>query len=78
LFWRKVEATGLSKAAAVEFTEFAATRSLEFLEELDDWLEARRNPTQKHRGHHLRRVGVGLFPIYSNPEVTTQVGGDAL
>jgi hypothetical protein len=77
LFWRKVETTGLSKAATVEFTEFVATRSLEFLEELDDWLESHRNAiTQKHRGHHLRRVGIGLFSIYSNPEVMTQVDGN--
>jgi hypothetical protein len=75
LFWRKVEATGLSKSAAVEFTEFVATRSLEFLEELDDWLEARRTvATQKGRAHHLRRVGIGLFSIYSNPEAITQSG----
>lgn len=79
LFWRKVETTGLSKRAAVAFTEFVATRSLEFLEELDDWLETHRSTLNKrHRRHRSRRVGVGLFSIYSNPEMTTHVGPNAL
>jgi hypothetical protein len=79
LFWRKVETTGLSKRAATEFTNFVANRSLEFLEELDDWLETRRRATmKKSRGHHTRRVGIGLFSIYSNPETTAPLGPNAL
>jgi hypothetical protein len=79
LFWRKVETTGLSKRAAVAFTEFVAVRSLEFLEELDDWLEThRRAPKGKHRTHHSRRVGIGLFSISSSPESSSRTGPNAL
>jgi hypothetical protein len=77
LFWRKVETRGLSEAAAVEFTEFVTSRSLEFLEELDDWLEARRSRSRKKGRNYLRRVGLGLFSIYSKPEVP-RVGGNSL
>jgi Family of unknown function (DUF6502) len=67
--WRKVEAIGLSDTAAAEFTEFVRHRSIDFLEELDDWLEARRRRhIKKHGQRKARRVGVGLFSIYSNPE----------
>jgi hypothetical protein len=78
LFWRKVETTGLSESAAVEFNEFVTSRSLVFLEELDDWLEARRTSSVRKSRDHLRRVGLGLFSIYSNPEVPTQVGSNSL
>lgn len=74
LFWRKVETTGLSLTAVNEFTEFAAARSLGLLEELDDWLEARRRLPAKgsRKEHKIRRVGLGLFCIYSNPEIPTE------
>jgi hypothetical protein len=69
-FWRKVETTGLSAAAAAEFSEFVRHRSLDFLEELDDWLEARRGEARKRSSPRKgRRVGIGLFSIYSEPEV---------
>jgi len=69
LFWRKVESTRLTEAAAVRFTEFIRDRSLAFLEELDDWLEAqaeRRRGRGKQR--KFRRVGLGLFSIHSDLE----------
>ena len=69
LFWRKVECTGLSEKAVKSFTAFARDRSLEFLEELDDWLEARRaSETGKRTSADFRRVGLGLFSIYSDVE----------
>ncbi|HVX91257.1 MAG TPA: DUF6502 family protein [Candidatus Paceibacterota bacterium] len=78
LFWRKVETTGLSKRAVVAFTKFVADRSLEFLEELDDWLETHRSSDRKVRGHRARRVGIGLFSIYSKPEVIVPTRSTAL
>lgn len=67
-FWRKVESIDVSEAIARKFAIFARERSLLFLEELDDWLEAHRavavNGTRKRR-----RVGLGIFSIYSSPEV---------
>jgi uncharacterized protein DUF6502 len=68
-FWRMVEAIGLSDTAIREFTQFVRERSLGFLEELDEWLEARRgrHGTRRHIGKQ-RRVGLGLFSIYSSLE----------
>ena len=64
LFWRTVESVQLSHNDAKKFIEFARERSLLFLEELDDWLQAHSNtkPTAVKR---RLRVGLGLFSIYS-------------
>lgn len=69
VFWRKVESDHLSDAHAERFIEFLRDRSLTFLEEIDDWLEAHRT-TRKKRGRNslVRRTGLGLFSIYSEPE----------
>lgn len=63
LFWRKVECSGLSTENARRFVEFVRERGQDFLEEIDDWLEARarRQPS----GKRSRRVGLGLFSIDS-------------
>jgi Family of unknown function (DUF6502) len=74
LFWRKVECTGLSEKAAKSFTAFARDRSLDFLEELDDWLEARRaSETRRRRTRLSRRIGLGLFSIQSDAETSNGV-----
>jgi hypothetical protein len=67
LFWRKVESICMSEAVAKKFTIFARERCLLFLEELDDWLQAHSSPgtSQSSKG---RRVGMGLFSIYSDLE----------
>ncbi len=70
LFWRKVESTLISDADAEKFNTFARERSLLFLEELDDWLEAHTRESKKANGK-TRRVGLGLFSIYSDPETGT-------
>lgn len=63
-FWRKVETTCISKAAARQFSEYARERSLMFLEEMDDWLRA--HARQSAPGVRKQaRVGLGLFSIYS-------------
>jgi hypothetical protein len=66
-FWRKVEAVNLSKAAAQKFATFARERTLTYLEELDDWLAA--NKTKGMKSTRKRRVGVGVFSIYSDFEI---------
>lgn len=78
LFWRKVETKGLSESAAIEFIQFVAARSLVFLEEIDDWLEARRSSGVSKDKDQFRRVGLGLFSIYSNPELPAPAGGNSL
>jgi len=65
-FWRKVESIYVSEAVARKFAAFTRERSLLFLEELDDWLESHRGLPGGARKR--RRVGLGLFSIYSNPE----------
>lgn len=71
LFWRKVESSGLSSANAKQFVGFVRERGQSFLEELDDWLEARSARKNKGRDERkLRRVGIGLFSIDSNADLT--------
>jgi hypothetical protein len=64
-FWRSVESAHISAANAQKFIEFAKDRSLLFLEELDDWIQANERLSRRH-GKRRLRVGLGLFSIYSN------------
>lgn len=64
-FWRTVESARISRSSARKFSEFARERSLIFLEEMDDWLEAHSDVKQTSRTNQLR-VGLGLFSIYSH------------
>jgi hypothetical protein len=69
LFWRKVESAGISPANARRFVAFVRERGQDFLEEIDDWLEARsKKRVHKNRNQKLRRVGLGLFSIDSGTE----------
>jgi hypothetical protein len=68
VFWRKVETDHLSDVHAERFIEFLRDRSLTFLEEVDDWLEAHRTSRKRRRRNLVRRTGLGLFTIYSDPE----------
>lgn len=66
-FWRKVETIDVSDRLATKFLAYARERSFLFLEELDDWLEAHRDiPAKTIRKR--RRIGLGLFSIYSDYE----------
>lgn len=65
LFWRTVESIQISRANAKKFAEFAKKRSLLFLEEMDDWLQAHASTNARARKKSLR-VGLGLFSIYSH------------
>lgn len=70
LFWRKVECAGLSAANARKFVSFVRERGQEFLEEMDDWLEARSHKGTRNRSsQNLRRVGLGLFSIDSRSDL---------
>ena len=64
LFWRTVETIQISKADARKFMDFAKERSLLFLEELDDWLQAHARARARGAKKQLR-VGLGVFSIYS-------------
>jgi hypothetical protein len=67
LFWTKTENARISEAAAKRFTAFARERGLVFLDELDDWLEAN-SDRKKASSRPRRRVGLGIFSIYSDRE----------
>jgi hypothetical protein len=67
LFWQKTENARISEATAKQFTAFAKERSLVFLDELDDWLEAHSDRRRTGRSQQ-RRIGLGIFSIYSDRE----------
>jgi Family of unknown function (DUF6502) len=69
-FWRKVETFHVSEAVAKRFLAFARDRSFLFLEELDDWLQAHRDIATSNV-RKRRRIGLGLFSIYSDYESTS-------
>lgn len=65
LFWRTVESIHVSRANAGKFMEFAKERSLLFLDELEDWLQAHGRVKPRSAKKQLR-VGLGLFSIYTH------------
>lgn len=69
LFWQKTENVRISEATAKRFTAFAKERGLVFLDELDDWLEAHSEQRKANR-RQQRRVGLGIFSIYSDREAS--------
>jgi hypothetical protein len=70
IFWRKAENSDLSEAEARKFLAYSKERSLAFANEIDDWLEAHRRQRIPTRGNHKRRrVGLGVFSIFSRPEL---------
>lgn len=71
LFWRTVECTGLSAEIAREFVAFTNERGQEFLEEIDDWLEARTKRGIPRRRRRFRRIGLGLFSIDSTNDLSS-------
>jgi len=70
LFWLQTYNAGISERNAKRFIGHAKDRSLTFLEELDDWLEAnsykRTRAKSKAKRGQLRKVGLGIFPIYTD------------
>lgn len=73
LFWQQTDNAGISEKNAKRFTAFAKERGLFFLEELDDWLEANSdggNRSKKPSLRPLRRVGLGMFSIYTDRQIS--------
>jgi hypothetical protein len=70
IFWRKAENSNLSQAAARQFLAFCKERSLAFVHEIDEWLEAHQRRSSKlQRLRKGRRVGIGVFSICSGLEL---------
>ncbi len=67
LFWQKAENPRVSEATAKRFTAFAKERTLVFLHELDDWLEANCD-RDGISSSQLCRIGLGIFSIYTARE----------
>jgi len=73
LFWQQTDNAGISEKNAKRFTAFAKERGLFFLEELDDWLEANSDGgshSKKPGPRPLRRVGLGMFSIYTDRQIS--------
>jgi hypothetical protein len=69
IFWRKAENSNLSEEAAKQFLVFSRQRTLAFVNEIDEWLEAHRRPKLRlSRSSNSRRVGLGVFSIFSRLE----------
>ena len=70
IFWRKAENSDLSEDAAKQFLAFSKERTLAFVNEIDEWLEAhRRRRIGLSRSGTCRRVGLGVFSIFSRREL---------
>jgi Family of unknown function (DUF6502) len=69
LFWRTAETSDLSEAGAKQFFAFSKERTLAFVNEVDEWLEAhKRRNTSSTKKRQRRRVGLGVFSIFSGLE----------
>jgi len=66
-FWQKVENTRLSAKSAKRFLTFSRQRTIEFLGEMDEWLEANSETSKSKKSNKKRRVGLGVFSVYSKP-----------
>jgi hypothetical protein len=60
LFWRTADTDKLPASAIPSYMDFARSRSLIFLQEIDEWLQAHVTTLSKGK---CRRVGLGLFSI---------------
>jgi hypothetical protein len=69
LFWHCADSTRVHRRHLPEFLQFAQDKSLSFMLEINDWLEQHEQAisTKKGTGKGLRRIGVGLFGISSDP-----------
>jgi len=70
LFWQSAVSTNVSKQYYPHFLKFAEERSLVFMHELNEWLEAHESQStgtslRLGRGLKSNRLGVGLFGISS-------------
>jgi Family of unknown function (DUF6502) len=64
-FWRVAESVRLPANKIPLYLSYANRRSLAFLQEMDDWLEAN-SPSNQHLGRQtIRKVGLGIFGICS-------------
>jgi hypothetical protein len=71
LFWHNAVSTNVDRHYHSKFLRFAKERSLQFMHEINEWLEAHETPRDAARLRHgknskVNRVGMGLFGIYSN------------
>lgn len=73
LFWQKAERAWISEATARRFAAYAKERCLVFLDEMDDWLEAHSKHHKNRGSGKHRRIGLGIFSIYSDREAPGRV-----
>ena len=71
LFWQNVASSNVPDKYAVEFLRFAKERSLTFMHEINDWLEAHETviaavPRKTLESAKNKRLGIGLFGVCSD------------
>ena len=73
LFWLNAYSTRIPQKHTPEFLRFAKERGLSFMHEINDWLEAHELPNpdapiSQSNAAKMRRLGLGLYGICSNPD----------
>jgi Family of unknown function (DUF6502) len=71
-FWRVAESVRLPAKKIPLYLSYANRRSLAFLQEMDDWLEANSPSDQGSGRQKLRKVGLGIFGICSPVKTETR------
>lgn len=71
LFWQNAISTNVHRRHVPDFLRFAKQRGLTFAHEIDDWLEAHEAQNSRASGKNaktMKRLGIGLFGICSDPK----------
>lgn len=71
LFWQNVASSSVPNKYTVEFLRFSKERSLSFMHEINDWLEAHETvnaavPRKAAKSPRNKRIGIGLFGVCSD------------
>lgn len=62
-YWRAVDNHWIPERFLGSFISFSKRRSMELMEEIEDWLDEHEISRDSGRGKNLRRLGIGLFSI---------------
>ena len=70
LFWQNVASNSVPNKYAADFLRFSKQRSLSFMHEINDWLEAHETasaaaPRKAANSPRSKRIGIGLFGVCS-------------
>jgi hypothetical protein len=72
-FWFKAQIPYLTKKETIKFMTFMRERTMLFILEADDWLEARRKKSRTSGGSTMQRVGLGIFTFANSHLDSTKI-----